>query len=291
MATTNQQTAGQNYFCCGNPWDDIFGSTNQPEAQVEVNTPKSQPQDFNNPFAQTYSPYGHNTNPNTPSVSSNSYGDEVRYSDEHHTAGRSVVSHDTRSVASRRSTDTRSTASHRSGQSAGSRSSAFHGKSLQDIEREQKSKARALRLQEAMIDEDRDTLVGASVLTSEKTQWKLEAKQKLANPEIHSKTSAVNAKVQEIKELKRHQLSVEKTETSRPKKELTPEDVRDPETVPGMKCKMDVDKEEDAKKKALGMINSGKYKYDERAGNAMWSQTTTGKVVTRKGQAKVQEIV
>jgi hypothetical protein len=45
--------------------------------------------------------------------------------------------------------------------------------------------------------------------------------------------------------------------SSRPRKPKTAEDVRDPETVAGMKCQMDIDREDAAKKKALRYLNEG----------------------------------
>lgn len=46
-------------------------------------------------------------------------------------------------------------------------------------------------------------------------------------------------------------------ESSRPKRALTAEDVRDPETVAGMKGQMDIEREERAKKKALFLMRFG----------------------------------
>lgn len=46
-------------------------------------------------------------------------------------------------------------------------------------------------------------------------------------------------------------------ESSRPKRPLTAEDVRDPETVAGMKCPMDIEREERAKRKALYLMRYG----------------------------------
>jgi hypothetical protein len=49
---------------------------------------------------------------------------------------------------------------------------------------------------------------------------------------------------------------LEEMATSTRKKKLTPEDVRDPETVAGMKCEYDYQLESDAKKKALKLVDS-----------------------------------
>ena len=82
---------------------------------------------------------------------------------------------------------------------------------------------------------------------------------------------------------------IEKTETTRPKKELTPEDVRDPETVPGMVSKAGIAMEEDAKKKARIMISDGKYPYHEKAGHAIWSFHDVNRI--RKTDGKINPIV
>jgi len=68
-----------------------------------------------------------------------------------------------------------------------------------------------------------------------------------------------------------HQIMLsKKTETTRGKI-ITPEDVRDPETVPGMKCQEDVDEEEDAQRRALTMLMSDLYRFNPKAGYACFS--------------------
>lgn len=251
MANYQQKTTGMNYFCCGNPWDDIFGSSNQTSAESQK---PQQVQDWNNPFSQPYQP-----------------NDEARHFDN---ANRTDGG-DTRSVGSG---------------GYAYRKSNLDGKSLKDIEREDHARIRAMRLQESMIENGAiGRAEGASVLSSEALAYKHERKRTFDDPEVAAKTAAVNRAVQEIKILKGHQQSVAKTETTRPKKELTPEDVRDPETIPGMKCKVDIDKEEEAKKKAFEMITTGNYQYDSKGGIAVWSKDDTK--VVRRDKCKVQEIV
>jgi hypothetical protein len=46
-------------------------------------------------------------------------------------------------------------------------------------------------------------------------------------------------------------------ESTRPRKPLTAEDVRDPETVAGMKCQLDIDREKWAEAKALRLMQDG----------------------------------
>lgn len=129
-----------------------------------------------------------------------------------------------------------------------------------------------------------------SVLATDKAARKVARKQTMIRqPEVQAKSAAVNSAVVALQKLKRDKKAVAKTQTTRPKKELTPEDVRDPETIPGMKSKVDVSKEEEAKTKAFQMISNGEYRFDPRAMIASW--TGSGRAITKKDKANVQEIV
>jgi hypothetical protein len=82
--------------------------------------------------------------------------------------------------------------------------------------------------------------------------------------EIQRKKAELRAKLQEDKEKhKRQTLRNAHTrmenlaETTRKPRDKRPEDVRDPETVAGMKCQLDIDREMAAKKKALHLMNFG----------------------------------
>jgi hypothetical protein len=48
-------------------------------------------------------------------------------------------------------------------------------------------------------------------------------------------------------------------ETTRPPRALTADDLRDPETISGMKCQMDWDRQKWAEKRALSLLESGAY--------------------------------
>ena len=258
-----QQTSGANYFCCGNPWDDIFGSTeNEVQPQQKA---QPQAQDWNNPFNNTYQTYNQ--------------ADEVRSYDSQ--------------PADRGDGDVRSVGSRKSTGSQYSRNSNLTGKSLADIEREDQARARAMYMQEQyMADGSIARSEGASVLTDDRLAVKHMSKQTYRDPEVSAKTSAVNRAVQALQQMKLVEKKVSKTETTRPKKEMTPEDVRDPETVTGMKCKVDITLEEEAKKKGLQMISNGEYPYDEHKGTAIWSTNSGGvNKVTRRAKGNVSEIV
>lgn len=218
-----QQTSGFNFLCCGNPWDDIFGHSNENEQAAY--SQKVQGQDWNNPFNQSYQPYQQN--------------DESRSLDQ-----QSVdrADGDVRSIGSGNLYELNHT---RSGQ--------------------------------------------ASVLSSNILKNKWERKGKFDDPEVSAKTSAVNRAVQAIQVMKNHENSVAKTETTRGKKELTPEDIRDPETVPGMKCQVDLQREDEAKKKAFEMITTGNYPYNAQGGGGYTMMVKKG--IKRVEKSNVQEIV
>jgi hypothetical protein len=58
---------------------------------------------------------------------------------------------------------------------------------------------------------------------------------------------------------------VKRTETTRPKKELSPEDIRDFDTVRGMKSHAGLEKERRAKDITIMMISSGMFQHNEKA--------------------------
>jgi len=156
---------------------------------------------------------------------------------------------------------------------------------LRDIEREDKAKSRALKLQEALSSAGQQPKThAASVLASDYAAQKFEMRQKGQDKDISKKTSRVNAAVQAIKDTRKHITNVLRTETTRPRKP------KNPEEIPDLKARSDLDDEEEAKKKSLYMISSGHYHYDERAGVAMWTANDASKN-TRKTSGNVQAIV
>ena len=241
------------YLCCGvpaNPWNDIFGNENG--ATIPNSQEQGKSQDWDNPFGVAPPQFAQaQRGPSADSRSVGSYGT------------RSAGTYgDARSVDS----------------SAG-QNSMLSNKSLKDIEREQAARRRALALSENLINTgqigqvtmgDRPTTkMGRTTMTAEMTQ-------KLAGSSlIKQGPTPMDEKILASKaaliEAKRAQDQVRRTETTLPKKELTPEDVRDPETVPGMRERAEVDKEVAAKRKAVVMISNGKYRYHEKAGIALYT--------------------
>lgn len=271
-----------NYLCCANPFDDFFGSPapgTQSSQTIAPHQKAVQTQDWNSPFNNGYAPYS---------------ATEEGRSIEDDNKSREVS--DVRSVGSRGTHDTRS--SYDTYGSYGTRSSRYsaassnlHGKSLQDIERENYARHRAMQMQESLVNsgsmaEAEET----SVLATGKAASKLKRRHTMMKqPEVKAKSAAVNTAVKMLQKLRIDKKKRDMTETTRKKKELTPEDVRDPETIPGMRSKVDAEKEEEAKTKAFQMISNGEYRFDVNNTVAYFSDS--GRAVTRKDKGKVEAIV
>jgi len=235
------------YFCCGvpqNPWDDIFGNgATQPVAQQG----KSE-QAWDNPFDLA-----------APATQTPQYRQDAR------SIGSSTLTYD-RSVADTRSVGTRS---------YDSRDSNLTNKSLKDIEREEKARKRAMLLSETLMEtgdlqkgmeKPKPLGLDRGVMGPAAAAMILEKKGLSKSPD---EKTLVNKAAMSTKRKLWH--LIKRTETTRPKKELTPEDVRDPDTVPGMKLQVDVEKEEKAKNQATLMISSGRYAHNEKAGTAFYT--------------------
>lgn len=234
-----------NYFCCGvpqNPWDDIFGNgATQPVTQ------QGKPaQSWDNPFGLA-----------APATQTPQYRQDAR-SIGSSTYDRSVA--DTRSVGNR---------------SHDSRDSNLTNKSLKDIEREEKARQRAMMLSETLMEtgdlqkgfeKPKPLGLDRGVMGPAAAAMILEKKGLTKSPD---EKTLVNMATMSTKRKLFH--LIKRTETTRPKKELTPEDVRDPDTIPGMKLIVDIEKEEKAKSLATLMISSGKFPHNAKAGNAFYT--------------------
>lgn len=240
-----------NYMCCGvpsNPFDDIFGGATQP---VEENNQKASAWD--NPFGVL--PPGQQQEQGQPSQAAVDSRSVTSWSQD----GYSYAS-DARSMGA--STMTGSYAS-----------SNLENKSLKDIEREERARSRATLLSETYSDTGdlkKNTSVpralglGGGVMTSDQASYILQKKGIVKN----SDGTLMNKRTMKSKRRLFH--LIRRTESSRPKKEKTPEDVRDPETVPGMKLNIDIEKEEKAREKATQMISNGAYPHHPKASLAFY---------------------
>jgi len=100
---------------------------------------------------------------------------------------------------------------------------------------------------------------------------KLTNKHMMLNPVLNARAQAAKDAADRSKTLRTHALLAKKTETTRPKREVTPSDVRDPETVAGMKSPVDITLEEAAEKQASAMLNDDQYRFSYKAGYAAFS--------------------
>jgi len=100
---------------------------------------------------------------------------------------------------------------------------------------------------------------------------KLTNKHMMLNPVLNARAQAAKDAADRSKTLRTHALLAKKTETTRPKREVTPSDVRDPETVAGMKSPVDITLEEAAEKQASAMLNDDRYRFSYNARYAAFS--------------------
>eukprot|EP01083_Nonionella_stella_P236926 831646_1 len=272
------------YFCCGvtNPWDDIFGETATHQVPQDQNKT-----DWNNPFAAAPQVSPETRSEQYDSRSVGGYSTDARsigtFNSGHADTVTSVGSGTAGTVTSVGSGTADTVTSVGSGTagtvtSVGSAtyrkvappkktSSSMVGKSLRDIEREEKARKRALKMSEGLMVLNKSNdgpSRGAMILTQGSTFDSSPATFK-------SEEKALAKKVDRILSQKT-QVEVARTETSRKNRERTAEDVRDPETVRGMKAPIDIYNEKMAKKQSALMISSGKFPYNENAGIAIWTE-------------------
>eukprot|EP01083_Nonionella_stella_P148526 470303_1 len=250
------------YFCCGvtNPWDDIFGETATHQVPQDQNKT-----DWNNPFAAAPQVSPETRSEQYDSRSVGGYSTDARsigtFNSGHAGTVTSVGSGTAGTVTSVGS------ATKRKVNPPKNTSSNMVGKSLRDIEREEKARKRALKMSEGLMVLNKSNdgpSRGAMILTQGSTFDSSPATFK-------SEEKALAKKVDRILSQKT-QVEVARTETSRKNRERTAEDVRDPETVRGMKAPIDIYNEKMAKKQSALMISSGKFPYNENAGIAIWTE-------------------
>jgi len=153
-----------------------------------------------------------------------------------------------------------------------------HGRSHGSI-----SKHNALALQEELI-RNMDTtehddysatssqkLMMKPLTTRQAENLKLTDKYMLLNQQLDARAQTAKDAADRSKFLRTQALLAKKTETTRPKRDVTPSDVRDPETVAGMKSQVDVTLEEAATKLASAMLNDDQYRFSYKAGYAALS--------------------
>lgn len=238
----SQQIGGYNYLCCGgNPWDDIFGSGAQAEVdQQPTGQDMKQVQDWNNPFSQ-YPNQGVSTptpsynqqesrGAESPTRSMNSQNRSVPNSPVH---GQTTME-DASVVHSVGSGTLGSGATRRT---ATSMKSEVEEEDLTDTDRRRKivAKHKALKLQQRLMNGD-----GVAIIKEKKPKEE-------------------NERVIAAKRTKEAIVLLGKTETTRKKKEQTGEDVRDPETISGMKNHYDLERELTARRRSQQMLDYNEF--------------------------------
>lgn len=283
----SQQVGGHKYLCCGitNPFDDMWGGaeaelpTNPTTGQGNMkqvqdwNNPfgpnyqgpqdnMKQGQDWNNPFAPNYQgpqdPPGvvtpnasftydayeeHRAEPSSPtrsvtsqtrSVVSNSPQGLVVGSHQHppedasviHSVGsgsETIASRTSRTVSSKKTTSTMR--------------SFVDDEDLSALDKKRKivAKHKAMKMQERLLNGDG-----------------VEFKKK-------PKSKEENERVKQAKQVRESYELLAKTETTRKKRELTEDDVRDPESISGMKSRDDIDREKTAQRRSQQMLDYNQF--------------------------------
>lgn len=100
---------------------------------------------------------------------------------------------------------------------------------------------------------------------------KLIDKHLMINRQLSERAFARREAAYKSKAIRQQALLVKNTESTRTRKQVTPADVRDPETVAGMKCQVEIELEEAAKKQAVAMLNDEQYRFNQKAGIAAFS--------------------
>lgn len=266
------------YFCCSvteNPWNDIFGcgGTHQiPSDSVTELHGQYKLQDWNNPFRTDRS---FCIAPTTAIASEQENRNDVRSvgSDDYETAAttRGISSNDERSevntVKKKRVTFKEPHVENMSPTIGGKKTMGSHSFLYDSFDYESDHSDQGIRL---MTTEKVDKILKKKGLVRSPIDGRLIKKDSLS-----------------IK--RKLQLLVMRTETTRAKKELTPEDVRDPETVSGMKLLADIEKEKKAKERAATMISTGEFVHSEKAGVALYTLSDRERV--RRTDGKINPIV
>lgn len=140
---------------------------------------------------------------------------------------------------------------------------------------------RALALQEQIIttteisndsDFPRHMIVKKPLKGRALENQKVKDKHMMLNQKLNERALASREAAHRSKALREQALLVKHTESTRKGlKDVSAADVRDPETVTGMKCQVDVELEEVARKQAISMLNDDQYKFNKKAGIAAFS--------------------
>lgn len=258
------------YFCCQvpeNPWDDIFGcgGTTQTVTSDTVATSHGsfKTQDWNNPFTTTSS--------TTSSSRENASRPDAR----------SVTSYD--NVTNRYSGNE----DRFDVPSGGTKRVTFKEPHFENISPSFSTRKKTTVVN-SIFDQSFDSDSSGNhsddsnkvIMVTDKVNKRLQKKGLIRSPIDGNRF----IKKESLSIKRKLQLLVMRTETTRPKKELTPEDVRDPETVPGMKLMVDIEKEKKAQERATTMISTGEFQHNEKAGVALYTISDRGQMNRTDGR-------
>jgi len=274
-----------NLLCCGlaeqaNDISELFGAAQRKVmtpvngGETMTNGPPEQEQDWSNPFDY---------------MRQDRQGQDPSHFAKRPQEERSMVTH-----SPRRSAEQRDNYDNRDTSSNGEEGAGIYGPGRYDgnvrvgarrvrpISHSSSSKHnRALALQEQYIMSTDIPHDGSETSRRSSTTEKMTKRQKenlksidkhmMLNRELSARALAARDAAHRSKSLRQQALLVKHTESTRAKKGVTSSDVRDPETVAGMKCQVDVELEEAAKKQACAMLNDHQYKFNCKAGLAAFS--------------------
>lgn len=258
-----KQVGGHNYLCCGitNPFDDMWGGG---EAEYPTNPAgqdnMKQVQDWNNPFAPNYQGPQDPPGVVTPTASF-TYDAYEEHRAEPSSPTRSVTSQ-TRSVVSN-SPQGLVVGSHPPEDasvihSVGSGSETVASRTSRTVS----SKKTTSTMRSFVDDEDLSALDKKRKIVAQHKAMKMQ--ERLLNGDgvelkKKPKSKEENERVKQAKQVRESYALLAKTETTRKKRELTDDDVRDPESISGMKSSDDIDREKTAQRRSQQMLDYNQF--------------------------------
>lgn len=244
------------YLCCGaaNPWEDMFGS-----AEAELPTGPTgqknmkQVQDWNNPFSPNYQgpqdPPGvvtptasytydaYEENRVEPSSPTRSITSQNRSAVPNSPQGLVVGQHPPEEASVIHSVGSDTITSGRSRKTTSTMPTFVDEEDLSAIDKKRKivAKHKALKMQERLMNGD-----GVEIRKKPKSKEE-------------------NERMKQAKLVRENIEQLAKTQTSRKKAQLTEDDVRDPESIAGMKSRDEIDKEKTAQRRSQQMLDYNQF--------------------------------
>jgi len=261
----SQQVNGHNYLCCGltNPFDDMWGGAEAELPTTGQNNMK-QVQDWNNPFASNYQGPQDPPGVVTPTESFTYDAYEEHRAEPPSSPTRSVTSQ-SRSIVSNSSPQGLVIGSQQYPpedasiiHSVGSGGETVASRTSRTVS----SKKTTSTMQSFVEDEDLSAIDKKRKIVAKHKALKMQ--ERLMNGdgvEIRKKPKSKeeNERVKQAKQVRESYELLAKTETTRKKRELTEDDVGDPESITGMKSQDDIEKEKTAQRRSQQMLDHNKF--------------------------------